>query len=76
MQLMNIIFGIKDPIWRFRFWSLYSLNESIFSLKTVFDADFYIKLIFLDADFYKIFIIFGSEVRNQGLNAEHEAFSS
>ena len=42
MQLMNIIFGIKDPIWWFRFWSLYSLNESIFSLKTVFDAYFYI----------------------------------
>ena len=50
--------------------------KSIFSLNTVFDADFYINLIFLDADFCKIFIIFGSEVRNQGLNAEHEAFSS
>lgn len=62
MQLMNIIFGIKDPIWRFRFWSLYSLNESIFSLNTVFDADFYIKLIFIDADFCKIFIIFAPDI--------------
>lgn len=36
--------------------------KSLFSLKTVFDADFYINLMFLDADFCKIFIIFAPDI--------------
>ena len=53
----NIIERLKDwmiPVDVF--------NAFLFSLKTVFDADFYIKLIFIDADFCKIFIIFAPDI--------------